>query len=145
MFKEILVSIDDSPPSLGALDLAIELAKSLGSSLTILHVIDPASVASTVDAAGATTIDIELEELEEAGKGLLEGAKTRAVAAGVKAGTTLRDGQPAATILDSAKRCESELIVIGTHARSGVARFFLGSTAEAVLRQSPIPVLVRRG
>ncbi|MBV8196649.1 MAG: universal stress protein [Candidatus Eremiobacteraeota bacterium] len=146
MFKEILVAIDGSPPSDGALDLAIELARSLSASLTILHVIDPAHVSTTIDAAAATAIDIELEELEEAGRGLLEEATARAKAAGLAETTTmLRDGMPAPTILDTAKRADIALIVLGTHARSGVARLFLGSTAEAVLRQSPVPVLVRRG
>ena len=145
MFKDVLVAVDDSPPSMGALELAIDLAKSLGSALTIVHVIDPGSAASTVDAAGATAIDIELEELEDAGKGLLEESAARAKAAGVEVSTLLRDGPPAPTILDSAKRSNAEAIVIGTHTRTSVARFFLGSTAEAVVRQSPVPVLVRRG
>ena len=145
MFKAILVAVDESPQAAAALELAIGLAKTLGASLTLVHAIDPAAIASAADdAAAATAMEIELDELQTAGKELLEATSARARAAGIAASTVVRDGAPSAVILDTARRTGSDLIVIGTHGRHGVARLFVGSCAEAVLRESPVPVLVKR-
>jgi len=56
----------------------------------------------------------------------------------------LLDGSPAGTIVDYAKSHAIDLIVIGTHAREDLARLVLGSTAEGVVRHSPVPVLIVR-
>jgi len=146
IFKNVLIAIDDSSQASAALDLAIELAKAVGAALTIVHAMDPALVASAaVDtAAAATTMQMEIDELQDAGKELLDGAVARARAAGVEATPVLRDGAPAATILETARRSACDLIVIGTHGRHGIKRVFLGSCAEAVVRDSNIPVLVKR-
>jgi nucleotide-binding universal stress UspA family protein len=145
VFKNILVAVDESPQSAAAVDLAVSLAKALGSSLTLLHAIDPAAIASAAEDGGAAAaVQIELDELREAGEELLEGMSERAAAAGLRAASVLRDGPPAATILDAARRAGCDLIVLGTHGRRGVARFFLGSCAEAVLRDAPVPVLIKR-
>lgn len=143
MFKEILVAIDDSDQASAALELAIGLAKTIGSSLTLIHVLDPANVAATAGAGAGSTIEIELDELQTAGRALLDEAAARVRTAGLSVTPVLRDGVPPATILDTAKRSECDLIVMGTHGRTGVARLFIGSTAEAVLRAATIPVLVK--
>jgi nucleotide-binding universal stress UspA family protein len=144
-FKNILAAIDDSPQAAAALDLAIELARAVGASLVVVHAIDPALLATaSADVMASNAVEIELDELQTAGKELLEKAAARAKAAGVEVTTSLRDGFPAPTILDTARRSECDLIVIGTHGRRGVARIFLGSCAESVLRDSPVPVLIKR-
>ncbi|MGH7684242.1 MAG: universal stress protein, partial [Vulcanimicrobiaceae bacterium] len=89
-------------------------------------------------------LEIEMDELQTAGKELLETAAARVRAAGVDVTTLLRDGLPAATILDTARHSDCDVIVLGTHGRHGVARVFLGSCAESVLRDSPVPVLIKR-
>ena len=145
MFKEILVAVDDSAQSTAALELAIALAKTIGASLTLVHAVDPGKIAAAAgDVGAATAIEVELEELQDAGRGLLDEAAARSRGAGLSVTPILRDGVPAATILDTAKRSNCDLIVLGTHGRSGVARLFLGSTAEAVLREAQIPVLIKR-
>jgi nucleotide-binding universal stress UspA family protein len=145
VFKAILVAVDESPQAAAALELAIGLAKTLGAALTLVHAIDPAAIASAADdAAAATAMEIELEELQTAGLELVEAASAKARAAGISAATVVRDGTPSRVILDTARRTDSDLIVIGTHGRHGVARFFVGSCAEAVLRESPVPVLIKR-
>lgn len=58
--------------------------------------------------------------------------------------TEARQGPPAETILERAKEIGANLIVMGTHGRKGLARFFLGSVAEQVLRSSTVPVLTLR-
>lgn len=145
MFARILVAVDESPQAASALDLAIELAKALSASITLVHAIDPGSIATAATDAGATTVmEIELDELQAAGRELLDATTARVRAAGVPVETILRDGVPATTIVDTARRSNCDLIVIGTHGRHGVARVFLGSCAEGVLRESPVPVLVKR-
>ncbi|MGH7715007.1 MAG: universal stress protein [Vulcanimicrobiaceae bacterium] len=145
MFRNILVAIDESSQSAAALDLAIELAKTLNGTITLVHALDPGSIASTADDAGAASVmEIELDELQSAGKELLEAMGQRVRAAGLEVETIVRDGLPAQTIVDTATRANCDLIVMGTHGRHGIERFFLGSCAEAVLRESPIPVLVKR-
>lgn len=144
-FKNILVAVDESQQAAAALDIAIELARAVGASLTIVHAIDPALVASaSADTMAANTVEIELDELQNAGRELLEKAVARAKAAGLETMSMLRDGAPAATILDTARRSNCDLIVIGTHGRHGVARMFVGSCAESVLRESTVPVLIKR-
>lgn len=58
--------------------------------------------------------------------------------------TVLR-GEPSQRLLSSAKRSHPDLIVVGTHGRKGIMRAIIGSTAESVVRRSPVPVLVARG
>jgi nucleotide-binding universal stress UspA family protein len=65
-------------------------------------------------------------------------------AAGVSAEASVVDGQPAAAILDHARRNPADLVVMGTHGRGGVGRLVLGSVAETVLRHAPCPVLTVR-
>jgi nucleotide-binding universal stress UspA family protein len=145
MFHNILVAIDESPQAAAALDLAIELGKTLKSTITLVHALDPGAIASTADDAGAVSVmEIELDELQNAGKELIEATSQRVRDAGLHVESIVRDGVPAQTILDTATRANCDLIVMGTHGRHGIERFFLGSCSEAVLRESPIPVLVKR-
>lgn len=145
LFTNILAAVDESPQAAAALDLAIELARAVGASLTVVHAIDPHLIATAgAEAAAGNAVEIELDDLQAAGKDLLETAVARGKAAGLDVTSFLRDGPAAATIVDTARRSECDLIVIGTHGRRGVARMVLGSCAERVLRDSPVPVLVKR-
>jgi nucleotide-binding universal stress UspA family protein len=145
MFGNILVAIDESSQAAAALDTAIDLAKALKSAVTLVHALDPTTIATSADDAGATSvIEIELDELQAAAKELVEATSARVRSAGLAVEAIVRDGPPARVILDTAVRSNCDLIVMGTHGRHGVARFFVGSCAEAVLRESPIPVLVKR-
>jgi nucleotide-binding universal stress UspA family protein len=145
IFKSILVAIDESPQAAAALDLAIDVARAVGASLTIVHAMDPGLTATVgAESMAGNALEIELDELQAAGKELMDTAVRRAKGAGLEVMSILRDGSPAATILDTARRSACDLIVIGTHGRHGVARVFLGSCAESVLRDSPVPVLVKR-
>ncbi|MGH7660606.1 MAG: universal stress protein [Vulcanimicrobiaceae bacterium] len=143
-FKNILAAVDESPQAAAALDLAIELARAVGASLTVVHAMDPSLIATAGADGAGNVLEIEMDELQTAGKELLETAAARVRAAGVDVTTILRDGLPAATILDTARHSDCDVIVLGTHGRHGVARVFLGSCAESVLRDSPVPVLIKR-
>jgi nucleotide-binding universal stress UspA family protein len=145
MFRNILVAIDESPQSAAGLDLAIDLAKTLKSTIRLVHALDPATLATSADDAGSTSVmEIELDELQASAKELVEATTARVRSAGIEVEAIIRDGMPAKVILDTAMRSNCDLIVMGTHGRHGIERFFIGSCAEAVLRESPIPVLVKR-
>lgn len=145
MFRNILVAVDESPQAASGIDLATDLAKALKARLTLVHALDPAVLAASADDAGSVSVmEIELDELQAAGKELVEATAARIRKAGIEVDAIVRDGVPARVILDTAKRSNCDLIVMGTHGRHGIERFFLGSCAEAVLRESPIPVLVKR-
>jgi nucleotide-binding universal stress UspA family protein len=69
----------------------------------------------------------------------------RARKAGVRATAVLLDGTPHEQVPRAARRARADLIVIGTHGRTGMSKLLLGSVAERVLRMSPCPVLTVRG
>lgn len=136
-FEHILVPTDFGEPAERALDLAIMLASRLGSKLTLLHAswLPPTAFAS---AEGLYwPVEQMLKDAEVDLAAALASAKSRLAA------TTgmLITGEPAATIVTTAKQRGCDLIVMGTHGRRGFSRLVLGSVAEKVLRASPAPVL----
>lgn len=154
MYKNILVAIDGSAASDAALGEALALAKAVRAELQLVHVAQvvppPGLVAPSIGAAW----DLEMysDSIEEAGRGILESALQHARAARVTATTLLlRDvGRDASrTILSAAKRTRADLIAMGTHGRTGLARLLMGSVTEGVARESPVPMLLvkakRRG
>jgi len=146
--RQILVPVDFSEPSRKALDYAATLARSFGASVDVLHVWEvPTFVpAGSVVGAGAGGGDVSLLELVRKGA---EDAMTRFVAEAAERGITLRSsrvepGAPAHKIADLAGELGYDLIVLGTHGRTGLSRVLLGSVAESVVRHAPCPVLVVR-
>jgi nucleotide-binding universal stress UspA family protein len=143
-FSSILVPYDGSEPAVAALQLALA-ALTPGATLTVLTVVDEAPViaqsATTVMAYDPTPL---FEALDAQATAVLADASARCKAAGVTPATeTVHDG-PVPGILAAANKYASDLIVMGTHARTGLARTFLGSTTEGVLRSSDVPVLTTR-
>jgi nucleotide-binding universal stress UspA family protein len=138
MFRHILVPTDFSEPASRALEFAISLASKFDSKLTLLHAswLPPSAYAT---AAG---IYWPTDELERAAKKELETLMPKVIERCRGAQGIVLMGEPSLTILDVAKERSCDLIVMGTHGRRGLARVFLGSVAEKVVRLSPIPVLI---
>jgi nucleotide-binding universal stress UspA family protein len=86
-----------------------------------------------------------LEEQRRAAKAELADLAARLAKRGVKVRTLLREGTPHRAIVDAAKQPGTDLIVMGTHGRTGMSRLLLGSVAELVIRHAPCPVLTVRG
>ena len=144
-YKRILVPIDGSPASTSGLDEAARIARADGARLQFLHVVD-GSIALQAASSGAG-VDQLLDALNRSGKQILSTALARANRAKVRAGASLREsmsGRVAKVIVDQARRWRADVIVMGTHGRRGVSRLLLGSDAELVARQSPVPVLLVR-
>lgn len=145
MYKKILVPIDGSTASTAGLNEAIELAKTPGSRLRVIHVVNELVVISP-DASGANLGDV-MDTLRARGGSLLDSAESTARAAGVDAETVLveeLDDRVGVAILHQAKTWGADLIVCGTHGRRGIRRLVLGSDAEYIVRHTSVPVLLVR-
>jgi universal stress protein A len=139
----VLVPTDLSPSAEQALDYAIRLARPLNARLILLHVIQPDPMAG-VD-MGVALPATSLQEVEAAVQGSLEAALARVTAAGLTAERVIRYGIPVQEIVDTARARRVDLIVMGTHGRTGFLHVLLGSVAEKVIRLAPCSVLVVRG
>ena len=144
-YRRILVAVDGSPTSMKGLREAIRLAKDGRAQLLLLHVVNEFYAFASLDGF-APGVDL-VPALREGGQRILAKAKAAAEKEGIRAKTLLREtlGGPAAdSIVRDARRQHADLIVLGTHGRRGLRRMVLGSDAEAVVRSSPVPVLLVR-
>ena len=134
MLKKILIAVDKSSPSACAVKEAKQLATQLDAQCALLHVIDP-SLAYVAD-LGATN-EHELAHLRVAGHELIHSIDIDAV-------RFVLEGDPADTIINTARDWDADLIVLGSDSRGRLAHFLLGSTADSVIRRAPCPVLTVR-
>ncbi|MCC7083176.1 MAG: universal stress protein [Burkholderiales bacterium] len=148
MYRSILVPIDGSKSSMIGLKHAIALARDQHARIRLLNVVDEAAVATMMgDAAGVVVFPKLIESLRTQGLEALDRAQAAADKAGAKTETVQlasRGQAVSAVILREAKRAKVDLIVMGTHGRRGLNRLLLGSDAERVLRDAPVPVLLTR-
>ncbi|HEY4696744.1 MAG TPA: universal stress protein [Gallionella sp.] len=145
MYQRILVPIDGSATSERALQEAIKLAAGKAR-LRLVYVIEEAY---PLDAEGFAFIDYAAlqEAVRKTGERALAQAAEKARNSGVTAQTALLEanGERVASVIDGeALNWPADLIVIGTHGRSGLSRLLLGSVAEDVVRGASVPVLLVR-
>jgi nucleotide-binding universal stress UspA family protein len=145
----ILVPIDFSAHSDRALRYATTLADRLNATVEVLHVVeDPFVSGAWSPEAVAPNIPELLADLVAAARGKLEDLKAAALDKGVRLKTTVLttvvSGRPADSITDYARTERFDLIVMGTHGRTGLSHALLGSVAERVVRTAPCPVLTVR-
>ena len=145
MYEKILVAVDGSPTSLRGLDEAVKVAKAMGGQLMLVHVVNELVIAA--EYVPAVYYEPVLLSLRDSGAKVLEQAMSIARRIGVPCEQKLVEtlgGRAADEIVKQAKEWSAELIVLGTHGRRGLKRLAMGSDAELVLRQSPVPVLMVR-
>jgi nucleotide-binding universal stress UspA family protein len=142
--SRILVPVDFSDPSRVALDYAATLARTFRATVDVLHVWDAPSFAPRASGlVGLPAGEPSLDELirrnaDEALDGFVADARKRGVS--VRSSRTER-GAPWHTIVEVARAGSYDLVVIGTHGRTGLPRVLLGSVAENVVRHAHCPVL----
>ena len=146
MYKRILVPVDGSATSTAGLQQALRFARDQKAMLRIIHIVDEAVLAeySGLGDNAGELIQIMIDD----GKKTLSDAMKLAKQRGIKAESVMYEkllSPLADLILKEAKKWRADVIVMGTHARSGVKRFFLGSEAEAIVRASRLPVLLIHG
>lgn len=137
-YAEVLLPTDGSDYAARAVGPALAIAERFGARVHVLHVVNPADLPAE---AGDTPPVELLERLEAEGKAVTEEIAERVREAGLEAVTSVREGYPAAALLDYAPDREIDLIAMGTAGKTGLNRFLLGSTTERVIRHAPVPVL----
>lgn len=139
-WKKICCAVDFGDASRVAMEQAADLASRFEVELTLVHVVAaPPATASDVLVSSRTLASSQAREDEEK----LARWRTEAEArAGRSVGSRVLSGDPATAIVRHAREERCDLVVVGTHGRTGVPRLVLGSVAERVARRSPCPVLV---
>lgn len=140
LFPRILVALDGSAPSRSATRHAVRLALATGARLIFCHAVDTAGLVARTGTAGAASTRL-LEAARRDGQDLMDAAGDEAHAAGLEADIDLTEGNPVDALLGAAAERAAQLIVMGTHGRTGMERWALGSVAERVVRYAPCPVL----
>ncbi len=145
--RNIVLATDFSAPADLALVRALAVARQQEAHLTIAFVETPAEAASFTPEAEIAALELSSlqEELAAYEERELAARVARAVAAGVTASGVRNVGEPEQTIAELATELDAGLIICGTHGRTGVRRFFLGSVAERLSRLAHRNVLVARG
>jgi nucleotide-binding universal stress UspA family protein len=145
MFRHILLATDGSSASENAAQLAVELARVHGARLTALYVVDPYPYLGVGEANPLGFQAYMSAALQHAAEAHHKVMALCEKAPSVDFQPRLAEDVAAATgIVQSAKQVEADLIIVGSHGRTGVARLMLGSVASKVVAESPIPVLVAR-
>lgn len=141
---KICCAVDFSPCSQLALKEAATLAARRGATLTIVHVYSPPRAATlSADMLASTPVDLEAEVLGGLERPMADARmEAEAIVGRERIETLLLAGDPAEEIARLAQHGRYDLVVVGTHGRTGVKRLVLGSVAERVVRSSPVSVLV---
>jgi nucleotide-binding universal stress UspA family protein len=134
-WKKIVLATDGSKYSASATERAISFAKSYGGELRVVSVVD---VPSEFYAEAPQAV----EDLVKKAKGFVADIKKQAEAAGVKAETFVGESEAYEAITSLAKEQHADMIIIGSHGRTGLRRLLMGSVAEMVIGHAPCPVLV---
>jgi nucleotide-binding universal stress UspA family protein len=146
MYTHILVPLDGSPVAQRGLDEALALAKLTGARLRLLHVVEDPVFVTGLDGFDPTGLAL-IPLLREAGEKLLATCKARAAKDGVAADAVLLERlgtRICDAVVQEARDCGADLIVLGTHGRCGMRRLTLGSDAEQIARLASVPVLLVR-
>lgn len=144
--RRVLFATDFSPASRRAFATALSLATGAGSKLTVLHVLTP--MVPAVPEQYLLDAD-ETERLERRAREWsvreLQKLTQRAARRRVATSILVRQGDPARRIVEAGTSTRADFIVVGTHGRRALPKFFIGSVAEQVIRLSRRPVVVVRG
>ena len=127
-WRTLLVPLDGTPEAAAALPLARTLAAAMGAELALVRVLP--------DVAGKVETSLAAQQLQRIAVEL--------AGAGIQVATHVRTGSAPDQLLAAIEECAADAVVMATHGRSGVPRAVLGSIAERVLTQSPVPLLLVR-
>ncbi len=140
--KHILLPTDFSEHADHAVNYAIELAQQLQAQLTLIYVIHLTPL--VMGDVGASTLLPYLADLENDAHERMQALLKRVHEKGIQGETAVVQGVPFQTIVDTAASRGIDLIIMGTHGRTGLTHALMGSVAEKVVRLAPCPVLVTR-
>lgn len=137
-YRNILIAVDSSRHSLKAAEQGLQLAQELGAKVALVFVLDPNLEAGNVDAGiMPTQAKAQLEEEAQLTFETLKGQYPK-----ISMEHFMPEGQPQEELLKLSHDWQADLIVMGTHGRTGLLHLLMGSVAEHLLRHSKVPVLV---
>jgi nucleotide-binding universal stress UspA family protein len=142
--RRILVPTDFGRSSLTALTYGAEFAGRFGAELTLLHVVQDLALLMPDALLAAPVPAPAVEQLTQAARQALESLVRDQKLEALAPKTEVRTGAPFVEIIACARETDTDLIVMGTHGRGGLAHVLLGSVAEKVVRKAPCPVLTVR-
>jgi nucleotide-binding universal stress UspA family protein len=144
--RRILHATDYSKASERALQEAVDFAKQNNAEMLVVHVIQPVVPYVAGEDIGAAELYVKLEEsTKQEAQRSMNKLMQRLERLGVKAKSLLLRGSPADQIVKAAKNRKADMVVIGTHGRTGLSKLFMGSVASRVISTAPSPVLTVRG
>ena len=147
MYRRVLVPLDGSATAARGVREAAGLAKAQGARLRLLNVLDERVFLATAEGYAMSNITELIESLRAEGQKALDEGSKAVLRQRVKVDTSLVESRGrfvSDVILDEARKWRADLIVMGTHGRRGINRMLLGSDAERVLRNAPVPMLLVR-
>lgn len=146
MFKHILLAADGSPESQHATRMAVSLARFHGAKLTALYVCDPyrSMGVGELSQKGPQDYAVAVKKLAAQAHAQVQTMCAMDGAPVAFEARLVQDAAAAHGIIEAAKGSGIDLVVMGSHGRSGVVRLVLGSVAARVVAESPVPVLVSR-
>jgi nucleotide-binding universal stress UspA family protein len=142
VYKRAIVPLDGSMVAEGIIPFILEIAGPLDMEVVLLRVVVPVPPSVIEGARYVEVEDPEKRRLEA--QEYLAPIAVELRAKAVRVQTMVRRGEPAQEILAGAREAGADLIAMTTHGRSGLGRLLFGSVAEAVLRQSEVPVFLMR-
>jgi universal stress protein A len=147
--RKVLCPVDLSPEAGSAASEAASLAQALGAELVLLHVMAETALAfgDPLMAPGEVsqfTVPVLAEEYYTEMEKRLKRLGSELAAAGVPVSTMLLRGSPHEAIVSAADDAHADLIVMGTHGRTGLSHLLLGSVTERVVRTAKVPVMTLR-
>lgn len=134
MFDDILIPVDGSDTAWDAAEMGLELAAEHDATVHGLYVVEPVPMG---EAGGAQVV----ESMQAAGDRIVSEFADRAEARGLSVVTAVESGTAQGRIRKYSDDNAIDLVVMGTHGRTGIGRYFLGSVTERVVRLSDVPVL----
>ncbi len=138
--EKILCSVDFSDCSGHALQYALDFAREFEAKLILLHVVEIPFVPSYA-MAGVPDLSLPVDQLEAGARERLDQLVRECREEHADVEGSVRTGTAFVEIIDAAREAGADLIVMGTHGRTGLRQLLIGSVAEKVVRKSPCPVL----
>ena len=141
--KSILVPIDISDYSKGALKYAVEIAKKFNAKMYLIYVIEPVVYPSDFSMGQVSIPAVDHDSFNRS-KNELKKLAEMEIDSTIEVEVIIKSGKPFVEINESASEKDIDLIIIATHGHTGVEHLLFGSTAEKVVRKAPCPVLTLR-
>lgn len=141
---KVLVPVDLSEQSLRSLDVARALAEQLGARLTVLHGFEPPDFAYPAGGGMIPGPSYVIDDVRDGARKGFEETMQKQDWGKVEPEFVFVEGRPVDLVLEQAERGKHDLIVLGSHGRTGLSSVVLGNVAYGVLRESKVPVLALR-